>query len=509
MNLDISNLPDSIDDLKAIIEDYHNENEYLKEQIWVLRACIFGKKSEKAPLPPVNQKSLFDMPEPERPFPEEKIEVRSHKRKKPGRKPIPEDLPREEVVIDIPEEEKTCACGAELVRIGEEVSEKLDVIPAKVKVIRTIRPKYACKKCEGTSSEETPSVKIAPAPLDLIPGSIATAGLLAYVLVAKFVDHMPFYRQEQQFLRLGVELSRANMANWAMQVSESLIPLLNLLKEALLDGRYIHIDETTVQVLKEPGREPTTKSYMWIFKRGAPECPVLVYEYHPSRSGEVALTFLSGYQGYVQTDGYSGYDFLDHTDGIEHIGCWAHARRKFIEVKKGQRGKKAGSADIALGYIRKLYHIEHEAKDMSPDARYRLRQKESVPILEEFHRWLVKRSGQVPPKSLIGKAIGYTLNQWERLTGYLKDGMLSMDNNAAENAIRPFVLGRKNWLFAGTPEGAEASALLYSIIETARANGLEPYAYLRYIFSRLPHAEKLEDYEAMLPWNLTPETIAI
>ena len=516
MNLDISNLPDNIDDLKAIIVDYHsvvvdyqNEIEYLKEQIRVLRACIFGKKSEKAPSTSVDQKTLFDMPEPERPSTEEKVEVRSHKRRKPGRKPIPEDIPREEVVIDIPEEEKTCACGAELVRIGEEVSEKLDIIPAKVKVIRTIRPKYACKKCEGTSSEETPSVKVAPAPLELIKGSIATAGLLAYILVAKFVDHLPFYRQEQQFLRLGVDISRANMANWAMQVAEALIPLLNLMKEVLLEGKYIHIDETTVQVLKEPGRDPTTKSYMWIFKRGDPECPVLIYEYHTTRSGEVAQSFLSGYQGYVQTDGYSGYDFLDHTDGIEHIGCWAHARRKFIEAKKGQTGKKAGSADIALGYIRKLYQIEHQAKDMSPEDRYRLRQREAVPILEEFHRWLVKRSGQVPPKSLIGKAIGYTLNQWERLTGYLKDGMLSMDNNAAENAIRPFVLGRKNWLFAGTPEGAEASALLYSIIETAKANGLEPYAYLRYIFSKLPYAEKLEDYEAMLPWNLTSEDIAI
>ncbi|HIC85019.1 MAG TPA: IS66 family transposase, partial [Desulfobacterales bacterium] len=194
MNLNISNLPDNVDELKAIILDYQAEVERLEEHIRILRACIFGRKSEKTPRTPVNQKTLFDMPEPETPPSEEKIEIRSHKRKKPGRKPIPEDLPREEKVIDIPEEEKTCACGAELVRIGEEVSEKLDIIPARVKVIRTIRPKYACKKCEGASSEEAPSVKVAPAPLEIIPRSIATSGLLAYILVAKFVDHMPFYR---------------------------------------------------------------------------------------------------------------------------------------------------------------------------------------------------------------------------------------------------------------------------------------------------------------------------
>jgi len=510
MSLDISALPENIDDLKSIIIDYHNENEYLKEQIRVLKACIFGRKSEKTlPGIPSNQKPLFDMPEPEDvPEETEKIEVKSHKRKKPGRKPIPDNIPREEVIIDIPEEEKTCACGAKLVRIGEEVSEKLDYVPAKVKVIRTIRPKYACKECEGSSSEEEPSVKVVPSPPELIPGSIVTAGLLAYILTAKFVDHIPFYRQEQQFLRLGVEISRANMANWAMKVAEACMALFNLMKEVLLEGRYIHIDETTLQVLKEPERPPTTKSYMWIFKRGDPERPVLIYEYHPTRSGDVVRSFLAGYQGYVQTDGYSGYDFLDYTEGIEHIGCWAHARRKFMEAKKGQTGNKAGSADIALGYIKKLYLIEAKAKDMLPEEKYRLRQEESRPILEKFHNWLMNRSGQVPPKSMIGKAIGYTLNQWERLTGYLKDGMLSMDNNAAENAIRPFVLGRKNWLFAGTPEGAEASALLYSIIETAKANGLEPYAYLRYIFTKLPLAKTIEDYEALLPWNLTQKQIA-
>ena len=537
MDLNVFTLPENVEDLRSIIVAYHNENAilhnenknlndeiktlnkenktlkreiaYLEEQIKVLKACLYGRKTEK--IPPkvhINQKSLFDMPEPEEVPEKEEIEVQPHKRRKPGRKPIPEDLPRKEVIVDIPEEEKTCSCGAEMIRIGEEVSEKLDIIPAKIQVIRTIRPKYACKECEGSASEEEASVKVAPAPPELIPGSIATAGLLAYILTSKFVDHIPFYRQEQQFLRLGVEISRANMANWAMKVSEACIPIMNLMKEKVLEGEYIHIDETTVQVLKEPGRAPTTKSYMWIFKRGDPECPVLIYEYHPTRSGDVALSFLDGYRGYVQTDGYSGYDFLDRMEGIEHIGCWAHARRKFIEAKKGQGGKKTGSADIALGFIQKLYRVERKAKDMSPEERHKIRQKESIPLMDAFHKWLIKRSSQVPPKGLMGKAIGYTLNQWDRLTGYLKHGMLSMDNNAAENAIRPFVVGRKNWLFSGTPEGAEASALLYSLIETAKANGLEPYAYLRYLFTNLPLAKTLEDYEALLPWNLNPRAIA-
>ena len=514
MILDISALPEKIEDLKALVVDYHNEIERLKEENKVLRACLFGRKSEKLPSPsPPNQGTLFDMPEPEESPVEKEIEIRPHKRRKPGRKPISDDLPREEVVIDIPEEEKTCACGAPLVRIGEEVSEKLDIIPAKMKVIRTIRFKYACKKCEGTTSEETPSVKIAPAPLELIPGSMATPGLLAYILTAKFVDHIPFYRQEQQFARLGVDISRTNMSNWAIKVAKACQPLLNLCKEEVLEGNYVHIDETTVQVLKEPDRAPTTKSYMWVFKRGDPDRPILVYEYHATRSGEVAKTFLEGYQGYVQTDGFSGYDFLDHLDGVVHVGCWAHARRKFMDVLKasGKNRKRPGSADIALDYIKRLYRIEHKAKDggLSPEERHRLRQKEAKPLLAGFYDWLKKRSSQVPPKSLIGKAISYTLSQWDRLTAYLKDGILSMDNNAAENAIRPFVVGRKNWLFAGTPEGAEASALLYSLIETAKANGLEPYTYLRYIFSKLPLAQKIEDYEALLPWNLTPETIKI
>ena len=523
MNLDIANLPNDVAHLKSVIVDLHRGYEQqiaayekhidiLMEQIHLLRAQLYGRKSEK--IRSEHQDTtpfLFDMPEPEE-VPVEEITVPEHTRKKSGRRPLPEDLERVDRIHDIPEEEKVCACGARLKRIGEEVSEKLDIVPAKVRVIRDIRLKYACPECEGSLSEDDPPVRIAPAPPTLLPKSIATAGLLAFILTGKFVDHIPFYRQEQQFGRMGIDISRGNMSSWAIKAAIACQPLLNLCKDEILSGYCINIDETVVQVLDEPGRDARARSYMWIFRGGDPLNPVLVYEYHPSRSGDVASSFLTGYEGYVQTDGYSGYDFLDSRQGIVHIGCWAHARRKFQEVNKARgKGHKPGSADVALSYIRKLYRIESIAREqgLSAEEIYAMRQSRAGPILSEFHEWLLKKSAHTPPKGLLGKAVAYCLNQWDRLTGYLRDGRLCMDNNAAENAIRPFVVGRKNWLFSGTPEGAEASALFYSLIETAKANGLEPYSYLRYIFEKLPLAEALEDYEALLPWNLDKETLAI
>ena len=522
MEINATTLPDTPHDLKEIIiglqgqiadlhEAHDKQTGILLEQIRHLRAQLFGRKSEKIQGGPQTL-PLFDMPEPaEEDEAEEKIDVPAHARRKRGRKPLPEALPRVEVVHDIDDADKICACGCELTRIGEEVSEQLDIIPAKMQVIRHIRPKYACKKCEGVE-DDGPTVKIAPVPSRIIPRSIATPGLIAHILTAKFVDHTPFYRQEKQLNRLGVEISRTSMCSWSMQTASVCRPILNLFIDEVLSGFLIQADETTLQVLLEPGRDPTTKSYMWVFRRGDPDRPVLIYQYHPTRGGDVAKEFLRDFEGCVQTDGYSGYNFLNHDEKIRHIGCWAHARRKFMDVVKAQgKNSKSRSGGKALSYIRKLYKIEKEAreKDLSPDEVYQLRQKDSRPILDDFKEWLLRRSVQVPGKGLLGIAISYTLNQWDRLVGYLEDGRLPIDNNLAENAIRPFVVGRKNWLFAGTPEGAEASALLYSLIETARANGLEPYAYLRFIFEKLPTAESLQDYEALLPWNLSPDQLEI
>lgn len=516
MTLNLATLPDDPVQLKQLLVErqahFNTQTDILLEEIRHLRAQLFGRKSDKPlagdgpqPLP------LFDMPEPAvEPEEVEEIQVPAHSRTKKGRKPLPEHLPRIERIHDIDPADKICGCGCELSRIGEVVSEQLDIIPAKIQVIRHIRPKYACRNCQGVE-DSGPTVKIAPVPPQLIPKSIATPGLIAHILTTKFVDHNPFYRQEKQFQRLGVTISRTSMCGWAMQTALACRPLLNLLQDTARDGTYHNIDETTVQVLVEPGRAPTSKSYMWLFRRGDPDKIVLIFQYHPTRSGDVAREFLHGVAGYVQTDGYSGYDFLDRETSIRHIGCWAHARRKFMDVIKAQgKNRKVGSADVALKYIKELYRLEDAAQKRSAtyDEIYQMRQEQAKPHLVEFRKWLEKKSLQTPPKGLLGKAIGYALNQWDRLIGYLEAGHLRPDNNMAENAIRPFVLGRRNWLFSGTQEGAEASALLYSLIETAKANNREPYTYLRYIFEKLPLASSLEDYEALLPWNIPAEVLA-
>jgi len=516
---DTTTLPDSPQELKQIILDlqgqrrrYEQENELLREQVRLLYVRIFGKKSEKGQIAATAiQLPLFDMPEPEAEPEKKGVEVHGHTREKAGRKKLPDNLPRVEVVHDISEEEKICACGCMMSRIGEDVSEKLDIIPAVIQVIRHVRPKYSCKSCEGLETEGA-VVKIAPVPKQIIAKGIATAGLLAHILVAKFVDALPFYRQEKQFSRLGVAIPRATMSNWSMKVAEVCSPLLTILHEQIRSGPLINIDETTIQVLQEPGRAATTKSYMWIFRGGSSDQPALVYQYHTGRSGNIAALFLKEYTGVVQTDGYAGYDFIDRLPDINHAGCWAHARRKFMEAQKGSgKGNRAGSVDVALSFIRQIYAVESEGRrnGYSPEQMCALRQEKTRSILTEFRQWLEKKIVQVVPKSLLGTAVNYTFNQWSSLITYLDHGEVTPDNNAAENAIRPFVIGRKNWLFAGTQKGAEASACLYSLIETAKANNLEPYKYLRYLFEKLPFASSEDDYRALLPFNLGQTDLAL
>ena len=524
MHSEVENLPDDIQELKGIIASfadenrrYEVENKLLREQLLLMRSKLFGRKTEKLPSAEgAIQEILFDEPaEEESEESDQKeplVEVPAHTRTKRGRKPLPADLPRVEVIHDLGEEEKVCGCGCKMERIGEETSEQLDIVPAKMQVIRHVRYKYACKACGGADSEG-PAVKIAPVPEQIIPKSIATPGLLAYIFTAKFVDAVPFYRQEKQFERLGVDLNRTSMSNWAIRVAEQCFPLMDQLRNEILSGPLINADETTVQVLDEPGRSNGSKSYMWIFRGGPPGKPVLIYQYHPSRSGEVAKKFLGGYRGYVQTDGYTGYDYLDEQPGVVHVGCWAHARRKFMEViqAQGKKKRQAGSADVALEYIRKLYAIEKDARirELVPEDLYLLRQQEAKPILSEFKAWLDKKELQTPPKGLVGKAVAYTLGQWDRLIRYIDSGILTPDNNLVENAIRPFVVGRKNWLFSGNPEGALSSATLYSLIETAKANGLEPYLYLRYLFEHLPFAYTAEEYKALMPQHIDPASLMV
>jgi len=500
-------LPDDVAELKQMLVQAHKDNWLLREQVQFFKEKLFGRRSEVWSEADLQQMRLFNEAEAgveAKPQGEERetVTVPAHERGKPGRRKLPEGLPRVEVVHDLDAREKVCGCGAVLSRIGQEASEQLDVIPAKVQVIRHIRYKYACKSCEGLEGEG-PTVKIAPPAVQLIPKSMASAGLVAYVVSSKYEDALPFYRQEKQFRRIGVELSRATMCGWAIEAARRCSPLIELLEEEVRSGPLVRADETVLQVLKEPGRAATTKSYMWVFMGGALGKPSVIYQYHPSRSGEVANEFLKEYRGYVQTDGYSGYDELGNRPGIVHIGCWAHVRRKFFEVSKAS--KNAASAKEAMRYIGRLYAVEHDAdaKELGPEERRLLRQKEAVAVIEEFKRWLDQRVDQVPPQSLLGKAMHYALGQWERLIRYVDDGILTPDNNRAENAIRPFVIGRKNWIFSDTPRGAHASATLYALIETAKANRIEPYWYLRYLFEKLPRTgQNPEDLKPLLPQYL-------
>lgn len=500
---------ENVIDLREKVTCLEVENNILREQVRLLKAKLFGRKTEKQTVPADNgQVLLFNEAEEYAVQEEEKEEgvtVKSYSRKKRGRRPLPEDLPRVDVIHDLTEEEKACACGCVKERIGEEVSEQLDIIPAKMQVIRHIRYKYVCKNCEGVEADE-PAVKIAPMPEQMIPKSMVAPGLLAHVITAKFVDAVPFYRQEGQFERLGIDIPRSTMCGWAIKAAERCGPLIKLMNEEIRSGPLINIDETTVQVMKEEGRLNTTKSYMWIFMGGDRGRPALIYRYSPTRSGDVAVEYLKGYRGYVQTDGYAGYDFLDKEKDIIHVGCWAHVRRKFVEVisasgkRKGVKGR-TGNAEKAVDYIARLYAVEKEAKEQELNEKelFKRRQQKAGPVLEEFKEWLEKTYQLTPPKGLLGNAISYALKQWDRLTRYLEDGRIRPDNNLAENAIRPFVVGRKNWLFSGHPNGANASACLYSLIETAKANGIEPYRYLRCLFERLPSTNTTDDYKFLLP----------
>jgi len=516
MNMDLSSLSDDqslskqqvVSLFNQLEEKYQAQIDYLEEQNRLLRNELFGRRSEKDIVFDPNQLPLFAQPAiaPEAQEDAEPISVSSHQRKKRGRKRLPEHLERVDIIHDLSEQEKMCSCGHQMDRIGQDECEKLDYIPAKVRALRHIRLKYACKHCEGVEDDGA-TVKIAPVPAQLIPKSNATAGLLAHLFTSKFADGLPLYRQQKIFARMGCDLSRSTMANWAIETSKRCQPLMELLQQEIRSGPLINVDETTLQVLKEPGRHNTSKSYMWIYRGGDLDRPALVYQYHPSRSGQVAADFIGkDYKGYVQSDAFSGYDRMEENPGIVHLGCWAHARRKFfdvIKVKKKIRSKRNPKtlADEALIYIKGLYRIEKQARvqELTPEQIVTLRQKEAKPILDKFKTWLEAKKPIVPPKSLLGKAIDYALSNWKRLIVYIEDGRLKPDNNAAENAIRPFVVGRKNWLFAGHPRGAEASATFFSLIETAKANGLEPYAYLRYVFENLPLIENEDDYRSLLP----------
>jgi transposase len=495
----------------AVIAERDAEIRQLAELVRWLKHQRFGSKSEKSAV--LAQLGLFNEAEAavdaEEKAPTPAVEIAAHTRTPRGRRPLPAWIPRVEQLHDLAESEKICPHdGTTLARIGEDTCEQLEIIPAELRVVRHVRPKYACPRChEGVHAAALP-----PQP---IPKSLASPGLLAHVVVAKYADALPLYRQETQLARLGIDLPRATLAGWMVKAGELVQSLINLLREDLLATGFVQCDETPFQVLKGTGKLATSTSYLWVLRGGARDRPLLLYTYAPSRGAEVPRRLLEGFQGTLQTDGYAGYDEVGGQPGIVHVGCWVHARRKFDEAVKSLpvAGRKAPTdkAPLALEALRQigeLYRIERTLADATSEERLRARNAHTRPLIEALRTWLDASLPRVAPQTLTGKALAYLDGQWPKLVRVLEDGRAPLDTNLVENAIRPFVVGRKNWLFADTARGAEASANLYSLVETAKANRLEPTAYLRHVFTALPRATTLAEIEPLLPHRIERAVLA-
>jgi transposase len=477
---------------------------WYEEQYRLSQKRRFGRLSERSD---ENQLQLFNEAEAEcKPSAPEQImeEITYRRPKQKGKRDEQlKDLPVERKEYRLPDEEQICpSCGGELHEMSTQTRREIEIIPAKVVVVEHVSYVYSCRRCER--EEVSTPVITAPAPKPPLPGSIASPSAIAYIMTGKYVDGLPLYRQEKSLSRLGIELSRQTMANWMIKASECwLEPLYQRLHEILLKRNILHSDETTLQVLREDGREATSKSFMWLYRTGREESAIVLYDYQTTRASKHPERFLEGFKGYLHVDGYNGYNGLP---GITLVGCWAHARRKFAEALAALPKEKQ-NADVAarhgLEFCNRLFALERELKNVSGEIRYLERLKRGRPIISEFKAWLDYQKPRVLPKSAFGQAISYCLNQWDKLLAYLADGRLELDNNRAERSIKPFVIGQKGWLFSNTPRGAKASAIIYSIVETAKENGLNPYHYLTYLFEQMPNID-VKDQKALdelLPWS--------
>jgi len=432
----------------------------------------------------------------------------SQPKQKPGRKPFAANLPRVQIFITLSDEEKAGAISTFFTKVKEE----LDIIPAQVRVLEYMQEKAVF--LEPAQDEMQRRIIAAALPKHPVPGAMGSIELMSYVLTCKYCDGLPLYRLENILARYGGELSRATLANWVIALARPLQPLINLIRDHQQAGNLIMADETRVQVLKEPGRPATSDKFMWVTLGESPGQPSVLFEYDPSRSQEVPLRLLDGFHGYLQTDGYAGYNAVCINNNITQLGCWDHARRKFKDAQDAQpkpkKGKphKTSKADHILGLINTLYMIERQIKTLSAAEKFQQRCKRSLPVLKNLKAYLDDNQHKVPKDGLTGKAMTYLSNQWDKLMVYCSNGELSISNILAENAIRPFVIGRKAWLFSDTPKGAQASAIHYSLIETAKANGLEPYMYLTQVLKALPYADTIEKIEALLPWNIKNSNFA-
>ena len=512
---------EAIDELTRVIELKSGVISEQQKRILILEETLrlskikrFAPSSEQS-----HQSSLFDEAENEADSDkeldleadaaseDEQQTSSSSTKKKPGRKPFSDKLPRKQIFIRLTDKEKEGAIDTFFTKVKEE----LDIIPAKVRVLEYMQEKAVF--IEHVEGEKQRQVKSAQMPKHPIARAMGSISLMCFVIIAKYADGLPLYRQEGILSRYGGELSRATLANWMIALAKQLQPLINLMREHQQAGAVILADETRVQVLKEPGRSATSDKYMWVTLGGPPGEKSILFEYDPSRSQEVPLRLLEGYRGYLQTDGYAGYNAACLKNGITQLGCWDHARRYFKDAQKAEpkakKGKnnKPSKATKVLSLINKLYAIEREIKELTVDEKYQQRQEKSIPVLSQLKVYLENNLHKVPKDSLTGKAMTYLSNQWEKLNVYCTHGELNISNILAENAIRPFVIGRKAWLFSDTPAGARASAIHYSLIETAKANGLEPYEYLKQVLTALPYAGTVDQVEALLPWNIKkPDT---
>ncbi len=504
---------------QAQIEARDQKINILLERIELLRHQRFGPKADRVSK---DQLKLFDEAELndlieqlDRQIEDAKAPAKRTRQSSdnpPKRRALPSHLPRVERIVDLPEADKE-ALAETHVPMGFEESEQLAVLPRQYYVVKTKRVKYA--PIRNNNSEQPLTVVVAPRPACILPKAMGHSSLIADVVTNKFVDGLPLYRQEKIFAREGFDLSRQTLSGWMVQLREPLKPLMDALKRHLYTGRVLQADETPLQVLDEPGRDNTSKSQMWVYRGGPTGRPVIWYQYSVGRAGSVPCEFLfpDGQSPpdaafYLQSDGYSAYHQVARYDAIlGHMGCWAHVRRKVVKAANSRN--QTSLAHVFLEYVQKLYQVEKKLRGQSPEERHAMRLQHARPILDELKTWLDEHVTKVLPKGLLGKAISYARNQWPILLTFLEDGHLEIDNNLAENAIRPFVVGRKAWLFSGSPAGAEASAMLYSLVETAKANGLEPRAYLHYLFENLPNARQPEEIEALLPHNLTPEMLKI
>ena len=482
------------------------------------RFCSHSEKADKQPL-------LFDFEDEdlipsdsetaetvagEGPYRE--IKVREYIRRKCGRKAIDDSTPTKQIYHDIPEEEKVCACGCRLKKVGENSTKRLRIIPAKMYAIEDIYPKYACPNCEGSGDEDNPVFRQAPAARYFIPKSIATNELLAYVMTNKFCEHMPFYRQEKAFERRCITVTRADMSNWQEQIYERLKPLDSLIMEHIKTGTTMNMDETTVRVLKYKNRtenENRKKSYVWLGIGGPKNKKAVVYRYYESRNAKFIKPFINGFKGWLQTDEYPGYEtaLKEHSllypdDKIIHVACLAHVRRKFFDASLNGKSPGAGKA---VKYIQLIYKKEEELIEMnlSPEELVSKRKELIKPVFDEFHEWLLEMEPKVPPTLKFGRAINYALSSWQHLLNYLDCPDLFVDNSIAERSIKPFVIGRKNWLFSGSEKGAESSCFLFTLIENAKYYHLDPYEYLRCVFDQSVNCQTKKDFEKLLPWNIS------